>query len=68
YPEPSGKIQSLVVASILLSLGFSLLLFGVVTDLIAVNRKLLEETINRLDHIEHALPGPSPDQIDDNQC
>lgn len=51
FPEPSGKIQSLVVASVLLSLGFSLLLFGVVTDLIRVNRKLLEETIDRLDSI-----------------
>ncbi len=49
FPEPSGKIQSLVVASILLSLGFSLILFGVVTDLVGVNRRLLEETIDRLD-------------------
>lgn len=49
FPEPSGKIQSLVVASIFISLGFSLLLFGVVTDLIRVNRQLLEETIDRLD-------------------
>ncbi|MBN1880221.1 glycosyltransferase family 2 protein [bacterium] len=49
FPDPSGKIQSLVVASVLLSLGFSLLLFGVVTDLIRINRKLLEETIDRLD-------------------
>ncbi|HPQ41235.1 MAG TPA: glycosyltransferase family 2 protein [bacterium] len=52
YPDPSGKVQSLIVASILLSLGFSLLLFGVVTDLIGVNRQLMEDTINRLDALE----------------
>lgn len=52
YPDPSGKIQSLIIASILLSLGFSLLLFGVVTDLIAVNRHLMENAINRLDALE----------------
>jgi glycosyltransferase involved in cell wall biosynthesis len=51
FPDPSGKIQSLVVASIFISLGFSLLLFGVVTDLIRVNRQLMEETIDRLDRL-----------------
>jgi glycosyltransferase involved in cell wall biosynthesis len=49
FPEPTGKIQSLVIASVFMSLGFSLVLFGVVTDLIRVNRHLLEETIDRLD-------------------
>ncbi len=51
FPEPTGKIQSLVVASIFFSLGFSLILFGVVTDLVRVNRHLLEETIDRLDRL-----------------
>jgi len=55
YPDPTGKVQSLIVASILLSLGFSLLLFGVIADLVGVNRHLLEDTINRLDSIEQKL-------------
>ena len=62
YPEPSGKVQSLIVASILMSLGFSLLLFGVVTDLIGVNRHLMEDTLNRLDNLERKL-----DQNDDGE-
>ncbi len=49
FPDPTGKVQSLVIASVFMSLGFSLVLFGVVTDLIRVNRHLLEETIDRLD-------------------
>jgi len=64
YPEPSGKIQSLIIASIFLSLGFSLLLFGVVTDLIGVNRKLMEDAVNRLDALEEQ--SQSPAQADDN--
>lgn len=53
FPENTGKVQSLVVASIFLSLGFSLILFGVVTDLVRINRHLLEETIDRLDRLTY---------------
>lgn len=41
--DGSGKIQSLILAAVLLMMGFHTMLLGFVTDLLAVNRKLLEE-------------------------
>jgi glycosyltransferase involved in cell wall biosynthesis len=38
-----GHVQSLILASILLTVGFQLGLFGLLADLIAVNRRILEE-------------------------
>ena len=35
-----GHIQSLIIASILISIGFNTILMGVIADLIAINRKL----------------------------
>lgn len=40
-----GHIQSLILASILLILGFQIFLIGLVADLIANNRKLIEDII-----------------------
>jgi glycosyltransferase involved in cell wall biosynthesis len=39
----TGKIQSLILAAVLLMMGVHTMLLGFVTDLLAVNRKLLEE-------------------------
>ena len=39
----AGHIQSLILASVLLGLGFQTILMAFVTDLLAVNRKLLED-------------------------
>lgn len=39
----SGMVQSLILAAVLLMMGFHTMLLGFVTDLLAVNRKLLEE-------------------------
>ena len=41
--EGTGKIQSLILAAVLLMIGFHTMLLAFVTDLLAVNRKLLEE-------------------------
>jgi len=66
YPDPSGKVQSLIVASILMSLGFSLLLFGVIADLIGVNRHLTEDLINRMEHLEsHCQKSEIEDKVQD---
>ena len=43
-----GHIQSLILASLLLSIGFSVSILGVLADLISVNRRLLEETSWRI--------------------
>ena len=39
----TGMVQSLILASVLLMMGFHTMLLGFVADLLAVNRKLLEE-------------------------
>jgi len=51
----SGKIQSLILAGALLIIGFQLLVIGLVTDLIAANRRLIEETLLRIKKIELSL-------------
>lgn len=39
----TGKIQSLILAAVLLMMGFHTIILGFVADLLSVNRKLLEE-------------------------
>jgi glycosyltransferase involved in cell wall biosynthesis len=41
--EGEGHVQSLILASVLLGIGFQTVLFAFVADLLAANRKLLEE-------------------------
>lgn len=41
--QGEGKIQSLILAALLLLMGFQLWILGVIADLISVNRKLLED-------------------------
>jgi len=47
-----GHIQSLILASMLMSMGFIVVITGVLADLIAVNRKLLEQALWRLKKLE----------------
>jgi glycosyltransferase involved in cell wall biosynthesis len=49
WPQPSGKIQSLIISSIFLLFGVFMILIGVIADLIAVNRRLTEEVLDKLD-------------------
>jgi len=44
----AGHIQSLILAAVLLITGFQTALFGIVADLISVNRRLQEESLIRL--------------------
>lgn len=41
--EGNGHIQSLILSAVLLIAGFQMFLIGIVTDLLAANRKMLEE-------------------------
>ena len=43
-----GNIQSLILAAVLLILGFQTMLIGLVADLISFNRKILEEILYRV--------------------
>jgi glycosyltransferase involved in cell wall biosynthesis len=61
--QGGGKVQSLILAALLLGTGFFLFIAGVIADLISVNRKLLEKVDFRLRRFElteraalHAAP------------
>lgn len=47
-----GHVQSLILAAILIIVGFQILLIGLLADLIANNRKMLEETLYRVRKLE----------------
>jgi glycosyltransferase involved in cell wall biosynthesis len=53
-----GHVQSLILAAILIIVGFQVLLIGLLADLLSCNRKLLEELIYRVRKLENA---PNPD-------
>jgi hypothetical protein len=48
----TGHIQSLILAAILFVVGFQVLMIGLVADVISFNRRLIEETLLRVKHIE----------------
>ena len=50
--EGSGHIQSLILAAILMMLGFQTIVIGLISDLIAANRRLSEEAVYRLRKID----------------
>ncbi len=45
---PTGHVQSLLVGGVLVLLGFQLLIVALLADLIAANRRLLEDTLYRV--------------------
>ncbi|MGC9332845.1 MAG: glycosyltransferase family 2 protein [Anaerolineae bacterium] len=48
----TGKVQSLILAAILLIVGFQTCLVGLVADLIGFNRRIMEEALFRIRRIE----------------
>jgi hypothetical protein len=50
--EGQGHIQSLILASILILVGFLIFLLGLLGDLIARNRRLMEEMVFRVRKME----------------
>jgi glycosyltransferase involved in cell wall biosynthesis len=63
--EGQGHVQSLILASILLGFGFQTILIAFISDLLATNRKLMEDVQYRLKKIEHQKaqegePAPPP--------
>jgi hypothetical protein len=55
----AGHVQSLILSALLLGMGFFLLIVGLLADLLAVNRTLLEGLEWRLRRMEERLPVPS---------
>lgn len=54
--QGSGHLQSIVLAAVLLIIGFQVLLIGLVADLIGFNRKILEEVLYRIKQLELLKP------------
>ena len=55
--DGSGHVQSLIFASMLMMMGFITYMIGLVSDLIAVNRKILEDVqyhVRKLDYDGHS--------------
>ncbi len=48
-----GHIQSLILSAVLLIVGFQILLIGLLADLIASNRKLLEDVLHRIRQLQY---------------
>lgn len=66
--QSGGHIQSLILASTLLMLGFQTFVSGLLADLIASNRKLLEDTqerVRRLDY-DHESKKNNPEKDQDH--
>lgn len=51
-----GLLQSLIISSILIIVGFTIILFGLIADLIQFNRRLLEDILERVRKIELKSP------------
>lgn len=57
-----GHLQSLILAAVLLIVGFQTALFGMLADLIGANRSLLEDTLFRVREVELTL-GEGPEVV-----
>jgi glycosyltransferase involved in cell wall biosynthesis len=57
----SGHVQSLILAAVLLIVGFQVTLIGLMADLIAGNRRIIEDVLYRVKELElrfHESPAP----------
>jgi len=56
HGDGAGHVQSLVIAGVLLTMGFMAFLVGLVADLIAFNRQLLEIVLEKIRRLEASRP------------
>jgi glycosyltransferase involved in cell wall biosynthesis len=66
FETGAGHIQSLILAAILLIVGFQIFILGLVADLLAANRRLLEDALYRVRKIE--LMSLSEVNVDAEMC
>jgi glycosyltransferase involved in cell wall biosynthesis len=52
FEQSAGNLQSIILAGVLLIVGFQVWLIGLIADLINFNRKMLEETLLRVRRME----------------
>ncbi|MGB5485457.1 glycosyltransferase family 2 protein [Parasphingorhabdus sp.] len=53
--EGQGHLQSIVIGGSLMTLGVVAIMFGAVADLVGRNRQLLEQTLERIRHLEDKI-------------
>jgi glycosyltransferase involved in cell wall biosynthesis len=58
-----GHVQSLILAAVLLLMGFTTFVLGVVADLIAVNRRLQEDVLYRTRRLELEAESPVREEV-----
>lgn len=63
--QGDGHVQSLIMGSVLLMIGFQVMVLGFVGDVISFNRRLLEEVLYRLKRIQIDGPQDEPTRGDD---
>lgn len=57
--QGAGHIQSLILAAILIIVGFQVCLIGLIADLVRMNRKMQEETLYRVRQMDLNLSTPA---------
>lgn len=65
--EGAGHVQSLILSSVLLGAGFQTFLVAFLADLLAANRKLLEDTRFKLQRLSDRTQPPSDQQATDKK-
>lgn len=53
FGSGDGHVQSLIISSILIIIGFQIFIFGILADLLAINRKLIEDVQIRTKKLEN---------------
>ena len=61
-----GHVQSLILATILIIVGFLAVLIGLVADVLSFNRKILEEVVYRLRKLELSADRPAGGEASDD--
>ena len=61
-----GHVQLLILAAVLMIIGFQVLVMGLLADLIASNRKLIADVLYRMKKIEQDHPKSNPDESEKN--
>jgi hypothetical protein len=51
--EKIGHIQSLILSAILIIIGFQVLMIGLLSDLLSLNRRMSEEALYRVRRLEY---------------
>ena len=57
--EAQGHLQSLILASLLMMMGFMTIVVGILSDLMSVNRKLSEKTLLKIMEVEEQIRSKS---------